>query len=315
VYRQSATFRLAVLVTLLALGCAENELPESNTQASFKLDEPSAIGSLDDLSTNATAILRQLPGVVEVKRSGTSEKPTHRIVHLLDWHFVDRDDYAADLRSLSDGPLSDEEIDSRFSDLLDEVELVQEQQLAVLRSLIKLHGLKRIHVEGLTEQDKFIFDAKISALRKVGQQLADLRKDNSELLADKEPDAETKKIIDGIEQVEQQYRRNLLQIGAAGKLLLSGELESVLPLEDAEAYAAANPVDEDGAVTLDQKKIKTRQDGQVRLLLDNGPFAVIVLGGAHDLSDNVNRLSGGKAEYIRVEVEAWKKFAGEIGPK
>ena len=46
--------------------------------------------------------------------------------------------------------------------------------------------------------------------------------------------------------------------------------------------------------------------------MDNGPFAVIVLGGAHDLSDNVNRLSGGKAEYIWVEVEAWKKFAGEI---
>ncbi len=30
-------------------------------------------------------------------------------------------------------------------------------------------------------------------------------------------------------------------------------------------------------------------------------------GGAHDLSDNVDRLSEGRAEYIRVEVDAWKR--------
>ena len=54
-----------------------------------------------------------------------------------------------------------------------------------------------------------------------------------------------------------------------------------------------------------------RQNGQVRLLLDNRRSALIVLGGAHDLSNNLDRLSGGKTEYIRVEVEAWKKPARE----
>ena len=93
--------------------------------------------------------------------------------------------------------------------------------------------------------------------------------------------------------------------------VLSGEL-GVVPLEDADAYAAAKPVRDDGTVTFDEQKIEARQDAQVRLLLDKEPFAVIVLGGDNDLSDNVKRLSDGKAEYLRVEVEAWKRVAGEV---
>ena len=46
----------------------------------------------------------------------------------------------------------------------------------------------------------------------------------------------------------------------------------------------------------------------MRLLLDSGPFSLIVLGGGHDLSENVHRLSDGQAEYIRVEVDAWKRW-------
>ena len=86
------------------------------------------------------------------------------------------------------------------------------------------------------------------------------------------------------------------------------ELEHVLPLEDEEAYRAANPVGDDGTVTIDEKKIEVREDAQVQLLLEQGPFDLIILGGAHDLSDNIDRLSGGKAEYIRVETSAWDRL-------
>ena len=41
--------------------------------------------------------------------------------------------------------------------------------------LIQQHGLKRIHVEGLAEKEEFIFDAKVSALRKNGLELVELR--------------------------------------------------------------------------------------------------------------------------------------------
>lgn len=293
---------LAASITLVGAGCGEEKAADQSQPTS---------AALHDLASNPVHILRKAPHVAEVKRHGPDAPPTHRIVHIADWHFVERDDYAADLRSLSDEPISDEDIDRRFAELLDEVERVQDQQMAVLRWLIKQHGLKRVHIEGLTKRDQFIIDAKIRVLRNVGKELAELRQENSELLSESEPDDKTQEIIDGIRQLEEQYHRDLLQLGAAGRLVLSGELEGVLPLEDEKAYQAANPVAEDGSVIFDQKKIEARQDGQVRLLLDNGPFAVITLGGAHDLSDNVERLSDGKAEYIRVEVAEWKKVAGE----
>ncbi len=43
------------------------------------------------------------------------------------------------------------------------------------------------------------------------------------------------------------------------------------------------------------------------------PTALIILGGAHDLSDNLERLSGGRAEYVRVATRRWLEFAGDGG--
>lgn len=52
--RQSATYQLAWLVTLVALGCAENELSESSTQqVASEPNRPTATGSIDDLFTDA----------------------------------------------------------------------------------------------------------------------------------------------------------------------------------------------------------------------------------------------------------------------
>lgn len=284
---------------LLVCGCAEHQVHSNH---------PSQPVLLSDLGADVLPLLRQLPNVVEVERHGSSLQPTHRIIHIADWHFVPKDDFAADLRSLSTEPISDEEITRLQAEFLDEVELVQQQQIELLRTLIQKNGLDRIHVEGLGENEEFIFHAKVSALRKVGQELVDLKKENEELFALGDPDDDTRKIIESIKEIEAQHRSDLLHLGAAGQLLLNGEIEAVLPLEDADVHAASNPVNEDGSVTLDQEKIEAREDAQVRLLLDGWPVAVIILGGAHDLSDNVERLSGGTAEYIRVEVKAWKQI-------
>ena len=76
---------------------------------------------------------------------------------------------------------------------------------------------------------------------------------------------------------------------------------------------AADPVAEDGTVILDQARIEARQTAQAKRLLADGEFTLIVLGGAHDLSDNLDRLSGGRAEYIRVATKRWLKFGGDAG--
>ena len=58
-----------------------------------------------------------------------------------------------------------------------------------------------------------------------------------------------------------------------------------------------------------KQKIEAREDAIVKRLLKQ-PVSVVVLGGAHDLSDNVKRMAG--VEYIRVEVKALWEFAGGI---
>lgn len=72
-------------------------------------------------------------------------------MHLLDWHIVAQEAYAADLRDLADELLSVAEIERRYRELLLEVVLVQQQ--AILRSLVHHHGLQGVFLEGLTKPD------------------------------------------------------------------------------------------------------------------------------------------------------------------
>ena len=94
---------------------------------------------------------------------------------------------------------------------------------------------------------------------------------------------------------------------------MTGKIKAVVPLEEVASYEAADPVGEDGAVILDRDRIEARQTAQAKRLLADGEFTLIVLGGAHDLSDNLDRLSGGRVEYIRVGTKQWLEFAGDAG--
>lgn len=65
----------------------------------------------------------------------------------------------------------------------------------------------------------------------------------------------------------------------------------------------------DGDVTLDADKIEARQDALLRKLIENDAFVLVILGGAHDLSDNVARLSDGACDYVRVTTRSVRCFA------
>ena len=51
----------------------------------------------------------------------------------------------------------------------------------------------------------------------------------------------------------------MVRLGAAGRLLVSGEIENVHPLEDEKPLDAANPVTADGKVRFDALKVQARQ--------------------------------------------------------
>jgi hypothetical protein len=95
---------------------------------------------------------------------------------------------------------------------------------------------------------------------------------------------------------------HLLEIGAAGRLVLNSELGSVKPLEESMIHQQANPV-KDGRVVFDEKINKQREDAMAKILIDGDPFCVIVLGNAHDLSDNL-RAQTFSSEYIKIELRS-----------
>ncbi|HLW65885.1 MAG TPA: hypothetical protein VKS79_11235 [Gemmataceae bacterium] len=73
-----------------------------------------------------------------------------RIIHLQDWHFVPKELLAIDLTDAYGRSLTPDEIDLLYEQHLLEVELVQLEQMAVLRCLIQHHGLKKLFSEGFS---------------------------------------------------------------------------------------------------------------------------------------------------------------------
>ena len=234
--------------------------------------------------------LQKCPGGVSLVVHKATDQATHRIIHIRNWHFVRKDAFVADLQDLNDNKLSEDELDERYIQFLNHVEAIQKGQRQLLEYLIDHHGLKTVFLEGISEEELPKFNKFITTLRDFDQN---------------KPKGETP-----IEQfLLWQYRRDRLEVGAAGQLLMAGRLEAILPAEEAMAFKQANPVGEDGKVTFDEKLNEAREDAIVRQLLKGGPIAVVILGGGHDLSDNAAKISSDTCEVITVSTKAYRAVA------
>jgi hypothetical protein len=90
------------------------------------------------------------------------------------------------------------------------------------------------------------------------------------------------------------------------RLLVPGELEDLLPLDDAAAPVAAKPSGPGGRPTFDAAKEDARHDAVVKNTAGE-PVALIILGAAHELSGSVRRAGG--CEYVRVTTRRVREFA------
>jgi hypothetical protein len=223
------------------------------------------VGDLESLKKN--------PGVESVEVRLTSADAKIRIIHIRDWHYVPKESFAADTR------LKGQELDDAYAEHLTTVEQVQKHQREILR------GMTEVYLEGLTDRDHPVFELEIRSVRELHRRFVELE-------GEEDLPANVQKIV-------AEHRMRLLRLGAAGRLMLEGRIK-VLPAEGDE-YEAANPV-KDGKVVLDRKQIEDREDALVRRLLKPGTH-VLILGGAHDLSDNIKRLSG-RCEYTPQRVTA-----------
>lgn len=256
-------------------------------------------GAITCFSINSTAVcaaeptlisnntLTTLPHVHAVTFSPMTATE-RQIIHLLDWHFVSEADFAADLRDQSNEPISDEDIEELYEEFLAEVEAVQREQMAILRTLIREHGVRAIYKEGLTAKRLPAFTKLVAAMKEFEMNKPKGETPTEQFLLD-------------------QYRLDVLQLGAAGRLLLSGELQAVLPAENAEALAVANPVGPDGKVEFNAEANERREDPIVHSMLIGDRVAVIVLGGDHDLADNIRRAARGSCQYVRIEPNTYRE--------
>jgi hypothetical protein len=283
---------------------------------------PKVKGRIDDLTVPAAEVLRQLPGVASVDQPLKPAHPTARLVQLRDWHYVTKEWFAKDMHLGAGRPPMASDFDLRYQDFLVGVEQVQMEQMATLRCLIKYHDLKRVYIERLTPEQMPAFKDKIAALREAEPHQDALRKRSKDawvLVEQWAADGETatarhaKALALALEiaGMLEQHRLAMLEIGAAGRLLVSGELEEVLPLDDAELLDAAGPVLANGKLAFDPLKVAARQDAMVQRALAKDHAAVIVLGGSHDLTDSVRGVVGEGCEYIRVTGHAFREYAGE----
>ena len=178
------------------------------------------------------------------------------------------------MRQEAGRPLSDAEVKKLYDEHLDLVERVQEEQVALLRLLVREHGVRRVLIEGLTPSGMDNYKEMVTSLGEIEQDRARLGEKRTDEL-----------------------RQRLLEFGAVGRLVMEGEVEAV-PLEDDETLDAANPV-RGGKVQFDAKKVEARHEAMVKRAVEQGEVVVILLGEAHDLSWAVGRLAP-RAEYVRV---------------
>jgi hypothetical protein len=289
--------KTALLLLFLAGAGCSREPSVADLQAKVEKErvdkmrtyQPKVNGMIGDLNAPAADILRQLPGV-SVEQLVKIERPTHRIIHIRDWHYETREVFALEHKNSDDA----------YQRFLLQVELVQLANEAVLRRLLRYHGLRRVLAEGVTPQGLDGYQGTIVSLKEMDRSIAALQE--RAVASGKR----SGKLHRGIELLLKEHRGRLVQYGASGRVAIDGDLQ-VLPLDDGLLLQQAKP----GAGGVDSEKLAARNDGQVKAAIAAGPVAVIELGGSHDLSESVRRVGGGQVEYYRLTTGRYVEVADE----
>jgi hypothetical protein len=219
--------------------------------------------------------LRDLPQVHSVTVT-PAKNPTIQIVHILNWHHAPKSAYAVYLRSIGD----EYDLDEEYQQNCDTTEFVQSELTDLLRALVNEHDVHTVFIERSNE-----------GVRRL-ELIVELLKN--------EPQDHPMRAV-----VRHDY-------GAVGHLLQTGELREVLPIEEYEAKRAACLISADGKYRIDPEAMERREDAIVKNLLNVEAMSVVVLGGAHDLTDNLGRLAGGCCRYIRVETNAYHEASQTV---
>jgi hypothetical protein len=260
-------------------------------------------GNIHDLNTNTEEVLKGLPNVLATDIGNKGQMSSHRFIQIKDCHFTSKEEvFSLNKEFLEITPDKRQEYGYLiYEKKLWQIRCAQQEQKNILRCLIRHHGLEEVFVEGLTENSKEVYFNFLELLRENAPNLPEfeenLRKADSILdrmaeqkLTDTPDYKETLSLRDEVHQAIEAIDRAECLVGAAGQLYVSGELKRIAVLEG-EAFDKSskgiNDYERKFGANIDRwPYTKEREETMVRNLTKEKGVKVLILGGAHDLSDN-----------------------------
>jgi hypothetical protein len=174
------------------------------------------------------------------------------------------------------------EIDRRFRQHELRVESVQREQYSLMLFLVSELQLRSIHLEGLCMEDAERFSKRMKQLRSA---------------------ARTGNTVPSQISTAEMIRQERLLAGTAGQLLMDGILD-VLPVEDRGVFEAASPFKSSAGLDDVSQMTELRESCMVNHLIHDGDATFVILGGLHDLSNNVPD----ECEYVRIETRRYAEL-------
>jgi hypothetical protein len=233
--------------------------------------------------------LTPLPSVHSAFVKLATPQATTTIIQVCDWHALSAEEFVAELIATRKVLPTPDEAEKLYEKHLADVAAVREEQLTVLRTMIDI-TFDETKTKSTKDKPPVVFQESLTPEGVKGYKFL------NDLIGRREKAGTAGRFSEAI-----------LRYGATGRLYREGKIKELLPLEDAAAWKAAYPEKKDGALVMEK-----REDAQVANMLKQTGIVLVVMGGGHDLSDNLQR-AGVKVEYLRVETRTYRKLALAVG--
>lgn len=212
--------------------------------------------------------LDSLPGVESTKVVVDCEEPVLTIVHILDWHFIEYTEFKADVQD----EVAEDQIENQYLIFAREVQEIQDQQELFLNAMAKA-GHRDVWIEGLIPEFERAFIHICHAAAR-----------------------------NGLYQSP-----NPISVGAAARLFVKQQIR-IHALDTDKGLRLTKPLDSAGKLReVSEADIEKRENLMMQQLRSHKGVAIVVLGGAHDLSNNIPP----GTRLVVVTVKGYRKASGE----
>jgi hypothetical protein len=212
--------------------------------------------------------LESLPGVESAKIAVKCDDPKLTIVHIRDWHFIEFAEFQAEVQD----EIAEDQVENQYLIFAREVQEVQDQQELFLEAMAKA-GHQDVWIEGLIPEFEraFIHICHVAARNGLYES------------------------------------PNPISVGAAARLFVKRQIR-VHALDTDKGLRLTKPLDAAGKLrTVSEANIEQRENLMMQQLRSHKGVAIVVLGGAHDLSNNVPP----ETRLVVVTVKGYREASGE----